>query len=284
MLEFDADLVRRIDAEQLLEHDSPEEVEIRACALHAVELLVHAHPRHDGDRLDNMLWQRGAAPRYKTHPRHRARRPRTRWRSSRSRASTRSSTRCASAPRSSMSAGDPDEGARLAAELAPDLTCRRSGASPASSSRAPAGRTSTSPRRCCVPARSSTSRGRGGWATSAPRSASRPPPMPRPCSPAATAIRGTPWRSAGPPACSSRCRSRAWTRTRPRPAAGRDRPRRRRAPVPAHAILAFGSERRAQRRAARTADARIRIPMRAGVSSLNLATAVAAVLYRSMHS
>ena len=30
--------------EELLEHDSPEEVEIRACALHAVELLVAAHP------------------------------------------------------------------------------------------------------------------------------------------------------------------------------------------------------------------------------------------------
>ena len=43
VLEFDDDLVARIDAEELLEHDSPEEVEIRACALHAVELLVAAH-------------------------------------------------------------------------------------------------------------------------------------------------------------------------------------------------------------------------------------------------
>ena len=34
----------------LLEHDSPEEVEIRACALHAVELLVRAHGDHDRDR------------------------------------------------------------------------------------------------------------------------------------------------------------------------------------------------------------------------------------------
>jgi TrmH family RNA methyltransferase len=51
-------------------------------------------------------------------------------------------------------------------------------------------------------------------------------------------------------------------------------------PAPRHAILAFGSERHgltAQLLA--SAQARIRIPMRPGVSSLNLATAVAAVLY-----
>jgi hypothetical protein len=73
VLEFDEDLVARIDAGQLLEHDSPEEVEIRACALHAVELLVAAHP--DGTTataVDNILWHRGGAPRYKAHPRHRA--------------------------------------------------------------------------------------------------------------------------------------------------------------------------------------------------------------------
>jgi TrmH family RNA methyltransferase len=50
--------------------------------------------------------------------------------------------------------------------------------------------------------------------------------------------------------------------------------------VPRHTILAFGSERHglsAQLKA--DADALVRIPMRAGVSSLNLATAVAATLY-----
>ncbi len=73
MLEFDPDLVARIDAGTLLEHDSPEEVEIRACALHAVELLVAAHPaKTTATAVDNVLWQRGAAPRYKQHPRHRA--------------------------------------------------------------------------------------------------------------------------------------------------------------------------------------------------------------------
>ena len=42
VLEFDERLVGRIDDGLLLEHGSPEEVEIRACALHAVELLVAA--------------------------------------------------------------------------------------------------------------------------------------------------------------------------------------------------------------------------------------------------
>jgi TrmH family RNA methyltransferase len=50
--------------------------------------------------------------------------------------------------------------------------------------------------------------------------------------------------------------------------------------LPPRAILAFGSERHglSERLLAR-ADARLGIPMRAGVSSLNLATAVAAVLF-----
>jgi hypothetical protein len=73
VLEFDAGLVARIDAEELIEHDSPEEVEIRACALHAVEQLVTAHGATDATTVDYVLWNRGAAPRYKAHPRHRAR-------------------------------------------------------------------------------------------------------------------------------------------------------------------------------------------------------------------
>jgi hypothetical protein len=74
VLELDDDLVARIDAEELIEHDSPEEVEIRACALHAVELLVAAHPGSTtATAVDNHLWHRGAGPRYKARPRHRAR-------------------------------------------------------------------------------------------------------------------------------------------------------------------------------------------------------------------
>ena len=53
-------------------------------------------------------------------------------------------------------------------------------------------------------------------------------------------------------------------------------------PPPPGAILAFGSERHGlSDELLRRADARIAIPMRPGVSSLNLATAVAAVLYSS---
>jgi RNA methyltransferase, TrmH family len=50
--------------------------------------------------------------------------------------------------------------------------------------------------------------------------------------------------------------------------------------LPARAVLAFGSERRGlSRELLAAADARVSIPMRAGVSSLNLATSVAAVLF-----
>jgi hypothetical protein len=73
VLEFDDGLVARIEREELLEHDSPEEVEIRACALHAVELLVSARGDTTATALDNVLWHRGGEPRYKSHPRHRAR-------------------------------------------------------------------------------------------------------------------------------------------------------------------------------------------------------------------
>jgi Potential Queuosine, Q, salvage protein family len=73
VLEFDAGLVARIDAEELIEHDSPEEVEVRACAVHAVELLVAAHGSTTATAVDNILWNRGAGARYKAHPRHRAR-------------------------------------------------------------------------------------------------------------------------------------------------------------------------------------------------------------------
>ena len=65
--------MRRIETEELIEHDSPEEVEIRACALHAVELLVQAHGHTTATAVDNVLWHRGGEPRYKARPRHRAR-------------------------------------------------------------------------------------------------------------------------------------------------------------------------------------------------------------------
>jgi hypothetical protein len=73
VLEFDERLVGRIDEGLLLEHGSAAEVEIRACALHAVELLVAAHGDTTAAAVDNALWNRGALPRYKARPRHRAR-------------------------------------------------------------------------------------------------------------------------------------------------------------------------------------------------------------------
>jgi hypothetical protein len=73
VLEFDEALVARIDAGELLRHDSPEEVEIRACAVHAVERLVAAHGATTATAVDNVLWHRGGGARYKAHPRHRAR-------------------------------------------------------------------------------------------------------------------------------------------------------------------------------------------------------------------
>jgi hypothetical protein len=73
VLHFDDALVARIEAEELIEHDSPEEVEIRAVALHAVELLVAAHGRTTAAAVDNALWNRGAGARYKARPRHRSR-------------------------------------------------------------------------------------------------------------------------------------------------------------------------------------------------------------------
>ncbi|HEX5192349.1 MAG TPA: queuosine salvage family protein [Solirubrobacteraceae bacterium] len=78
VLRFDDELVARIESSQLIEHDSAEEVEIRACALHAVELIaadLHRHGRADvtAAAVDELLWNRGQGPRYKAVPRHRSR-------------------------------------------------------------------------------------------------------------------------------------------------------------------------------------------------------------------
>jgi hypothetical protein len=78
ILDYDLDLGARIDREDPLEVGSVEEIEIRAAALHAVELLkqhLHAagHRNITAMALDYLLWNRGQAPRYKAIPRHRAR-------------------------------------------------------------------------------------------------------------------------------------------------------------------------------------------------------------------
>jgi hypothetical protein len=73
VLSFGPELVRRIERGELIEHGSPEEVEIRACAVHAVELIVASGPGAQAARVDQLLWQRGQGRRYKATPRHRSR-------------------------------------------------------------------------------------------------------------------------------------------------------------------------------------------------------------------
>jgi Queuosine salvage protein len=72
VLSYDAELGARIDAGELLESGSREEVEIRACGVHACELLS-ARQDIPARELDVALWNRGQDPRYKSRPRHRTR-------------------------------------------------------------------------------------------------------------------------------------------------------------------------------------------------------------------
>ena len=73
ILRFAPELATRIDAERLIEHDSPEEVELRACAVHAVELIVGERPGLTAQQVDHLLWHRGSGPHYKAAPRPRCR-------------------------------------------------------------------------------------------------------------------------------------------------------------------------------------------------------------------
>jgi hypothetical protein len=77
ILRYKKALATRIDREELIPAGSPEEIEIRACALHAVELLAAELQRTaqyvSPMQLDYLLWNRGQCPNYKAHPRHRTR-------------------------------------------------------------------------------------------------------------------------------------------------------------------------------------------------------------------
>jgi hypothetical protein len=73
VLRFEPELVERIERGELIEHGSSEEVEIRACALHAVELIAAAQPGAATAGIDQLLWLRGQGPYYKASPRHRSR-------------------------------------------------------------------------------------------------------------------------------------------------------------------------------------------------------------------
>jgi hypothetical protein len=77
ILRYPAKLCSRIDAGNLIAAGSREEIEIRACALHAVE-LIKAALNESGQpinamTLDFFLWNRGQQPAYKSIPRHRTR-------------------------------------------------------------------------------------------------------------------------------------------------------------------------------------------------------------------
>jgi hypothetical protein len=72
VLHLEPGLASRIEAEELLEHGSPEEVELRACAVHAVELLSAASLLTPAE-IDGALWNRGRDRRYKARSRPRCR-------------------------------------------------------------------------------------------------------------------------------------------------------------------------------------------------------------------
>jgi hypothetical protein len=71
VLVYDPELAARIDAGELLP-PGEEEREIRACAVHACELLS-SRLGVPARLLDVALWSKGQAPSYKSVPRHRTR-------------------------------------------------------------------------------------------------------------------------------------------------------------------------------------------------------------------
>ncbi len=77
ILDYDKKLAARIEKGELIPSGSDEEIELRAAAVHAVELI--AESLRSSDRpltpmdLDYILWNRGQEPFYKSRPRHRTR-------------------------------------------------------------------------------------------------------------------------------------------------------------------------------------------------------------------
>lgn len=71
VLRYDDRLAAHIDAGRLL-RPGEQEREIRACAVHACELIAQRAGVAPHE-LDNWLWSRGQAPEYKAKPRHRCR-------------------------------------------------------------------------------------------------------------------------------------------------------------------------------------------------------------------
>lgn len=77
VLRFSEPLLAAIERVDDIPSGSAEEIEIRACGLHAVELVrdllaEKGRPTRSGD-LDNIVWNLGSNDRYKSVPRHRTR-------------------------------------------------------------------------------------------------------------------------------------------------------------------------------------------------------------------
>ena len=77
VIEFSDLLLSRVEAVNDITSGTEPEVEIRACGLHCVELMVaelsaQGEP-HSAAFLDGILWRMGARPKYKSQPRHRSR-------------------------------------------------------------------------------------------------------------------------------------------------------------------------------------------------------------------
>jgi hypothetical protein len=77
ILRYEGSLISRIEAATLIPAGSAEEIEMRACAVHAVELIkktICSTARHvTSSQLDYFLWNRGQLAHYKAVPRHRTR-------------------------------------------------------------------------------------------------------------------------------------------------------------------------------------------------------------------
>lgn len=77
ILKYEEALIARIEAAALIPAGSSEEIEIRASAVHAVELIkksiCDSGQAVTSSQLDYFLWNRGQLPQYKAVPRHRTR-------------------------------------------------------------------------------------------------------------------------------------------------------------------------------------------------------------------
>lgn len=77
LLQYEDALLASINREELVPSGARQEIEIRACALHAVELLAKELRGAGRDvtamQLDYILWNRGRGRTYKSQPRHRTR-------------------------------------------------------------------------------------------------------------------------------------------------------------------------------------------------------------------